>query len=393
MKTICSFGFFLLIWLSASSCKKVASDEPIVTPVLKSVSWNESSESGAALAVVEKDIPNFQSTNLGNSRTLRVLLPEYYYSDSVFIKVSVELETDTKNPIDYYFALNGQPFKLLPESKTIRVPNGHNTLRVYAMNSIHQKSEVLTIPDIVVNMSYKVLYVNDGQDFTALNFKNILANLYSSRTIEKIIVVGIDATGNRLNEYGTIDSNGHSVVCFSSAGQIGNKAKEYTAFLTEEVMPYINKNFRSQTGAENTAIMGSSLGGLSAFNIAWMKPTLFGRVGAFSGSFWWRGYAGNNPTGEQINQSRIMQYLVKLSTKRAGMKFWFEAGTNDETGDRDGDGIIDAIDDTKDLMLALKTLGYVENQDYVYVQVGGGQHNQLTWSQVLDDFLIWCYGK
>ena len=75
------------------------------------------------------------------------------------------------------------------------------------------------------------------------------------------------------------------------------------------------------------------------------------------------------------------------------MKFWFEAGTNDETSDRDGDGIIDAIDDTKDLMLDLKALGYIENQDYVYVQVAGGQHNQSTWSQVLDDFLIWCYGK
>lgn len=392
MKTICSFGFFLLIWLSASSCKKVASDEPIVTPVLKSVSWCESNESGGAITAIEKDIPNFQSTNLGNSRTLRVLLPEYYYSDSVFIKVSVELEAAATSSIVYYYALNGQTFKVLPDSKTIRVPNGHNTIRVYAMNSIHQKSDVFTIPDVVVNTSYKVLYVNDGQDFAALNFKATLENLYASQSIEKIIVVGIDATGNRLNEYGTIDTEGHSMVCYSSAGQIGNKAKEYTAFLTEEVMSYINQNFRVARGAENTAIMGSSLGGLSAFNIAWMKPSLFGRVGAFSGSFWWRSYAGNNPTGEQINQSRIMQYLVRSSTKRAGMRFWFEAGTNDETSDRDGDGIIDAIDDTKDLMLALKTLGYVENQDYVYVQVEGGQHNQSTWSQVLDDYLIWCYG-
>lgn len=393
MKTICSFGFFLLLYLSANSCKKTIADEPIVTPVLKSVSWNESGESGAALTVVEKDIFNFHSTNLGNSRTLRVLLPEYYYSDSVFIKVNVELETVTTSPIEYYYALNGQAFKVLPESKVVRVPNGQNTLRVYAINSIHQKSDVFTISDIVVNTCYKVLYVNDGQDFAALNFKNTLTTLYSDRSIEKIIVVGIDAAENRLNEYGTIDFEGHSVICFSSAGQIGNKAKEYTAFLTEEVMPYINQNFRVATGAENTAIMGSSLGGLSTFNIAWMKPSLFGRVGAFSGSFWWRGYAGNNPTGEQINQARIMQYLVKSSTKREGMKFWFEAGTNDETSDRDGDGIIDAIDDTKDLMLDLKTLGYVENQDYIYVQAAGGQHNQSTWAQVLDDFLIWCYGK
>ncbi|SDB90856.1 alpha/beta hydrolase [Williamwhitmania taraxaci] len=386
-------SLFLIACLSVQGCKKQNINQPIVPPILKSVSWSEVGASGAALTVVEKDIPSFQSTNLGNSRTLRILLPEYYYSDSVFIKVTVELETETTNPTRFYYALNGQPFILLPENRVIRVRNGQNTLRVYAVNSIQEKSEVIVLSDIVVNLSYKVLYVNDGQDISALNFKNTLANLYASRSIEKIIVVGIDASANRLNEYGTIDLDGNSVVCFSSAGQIGNRAKEYTAFLTEEVMPFINQNFRVATGAENTAIIGSSLGGLSAFNIAWMKPSLFGRVGAFSGSFWWRGKTGDNPTGQQINEARIMQYLVRSSTKRDGMKFWFEVGTNDETSDRDGDGIIDAIDDTRDLMLELTHLGYTEMDDCAYVLVAGGEHNQTTWSQVLDDFLIWCYGK
>jgi iron(III)-enterobactin esterase len=183
------------------------------------------------------------------------------------------------------------------------------------------------------------------------------------------------------------------VICYSSAGQFGKKAKEYSQFLTEEVIPYINQNYRVKTGPENTSIMGSSVGGLSAFNIAWMKPGLIGKAGAFSGSFWWREYSGTNPTGEQVNQARIMHKLVKNSSKRNGMKFWFEAGTNDETDDRDGDGIIDAIDDTKDLMKELETLGYKENQDFVYVEVPGGQHNQTTWSKVLDDFLIWNYRK
>ncbi len=392
MKNIYSISLYLLLCLSAFSCSKSDSNKPIEIPTLKSVSWNECGESGAALKVVEKVISNFQSTNLGNSRTLRILLPEYYYSDSVLIKVNVELETETTNPTRFYYALNGQAFNLLPDNKIIRVRNGLNTLRLYAVNSIQEKSEVVVLSDIVVNTTYKVLYVNDGQDFTALNFKNTLSNLYASRSIEKIIVVGVDASANRLNEYGTVDSQGQSVICFSSGGQLGNKAKEYTAFITDEVMPYVKENFRVAAGAENASIMGSSLGGLSAFNIAWMKPNLFSNVGVFSGSFWWRGYAGNNPTGDQINQSRIMHHLVKSSTKREGMKFWFEAGTNDESSDRDGDGIIDAIDDTKDLMLDLKTLGYIENHDYVYVQVAGGQHNQSTWAQVLDDFLIWCYG-
>ncbi len=35
------------------------------------------------------------------------------------------------------------------------------------------------------------------------------------------------------------------------------------------------------------------------------------------------------------------------------MKFFFECGTADETEDRNGNGIIDSIDDTKDLIATL----------------------------------------
>ncbi len=41
-----------------------------------------------------------------------------------------------------------------------------------------------------------------------------------------------------------------------------------------------------------------------------------------------------------------------------GMKFFFECGTLDEAGDRNNNGIIDSIDDTKDLISALVDKGY-----------------------------------
>lgn len=382
-----------LFCLSIIGCEKPAESETTNAPMILNVTWNEVGSDPAAIKVIQKDITNFQSTGLANSRSLHILLPEYYDADSVKIKLNIELENDSIKTIAYYFAINSENFILLPENKTILISNGINNLKVYAMNTDLQKSNVFNLTDVNVNTNYKVLYINDGQDIPSLNFKTILENLYTANSIEKIIIVGIDASGNRLNEYGTIDSAGNSVICYSSIGQIGKKAKEYATFLTDEVMPYINQNYRVKTGPESTSLMGSSVGGLSAFNIAWMKPGLFGKTGTFSGSFWWREYSGTNPTGEQINQARIMHKLVKNSSKRNGMKFWFEAGTNDETDDRDGDGIIDAIDDTKDLMQELKSLGYAENQDYVYVEVVGGQHNQSTWSKVLDDFLIWNYSK
>lgn len=386
----------LLIGFTLIACENPSqnkTDETTTAPKIVSVKWTEIIETSVANSVIQKNISNFPSTNLGNSRTLRLLLPYYYDSAFVKIKLDIEIDSSSTGISEIYYAIDKVGFQKLPANKTVSFPTGNHTLSIYAINVNQEKSDIFTSGDFNINSNYKVLYANDGQDFSALNFKTILANLYGSNSIEKIIVVGIDATGNRLNEYGTIDSSGNSVICFSSAGQIGNKAKEYTKFVTDEVMPYINQNYRIKSGAENTAFMGTSLGGLSAFNIAWMKPNLFGKVGAFSGSFWWRGNSGSNPTGEQINQARIMHKLVRDSTKRNGMTFWFEAGTNDETDDRDGDGIIDAIDDTKDLMKELSMLGYSENQDFVYVQIQGGQHNQQTWSQVLDDFLIWGFGK
>jgi len=245
------------------------------------------------------------------------------------------------------------------------------------------KLTIISTPMPADKTELNLLILNDGQEIGQFGVKDIIDSLYKKKLINPVLVVGVHA-GDRMKEFGVGDQPDYL--------KRGDKAADYDEFINDELFAYAKKNATVRK-FKSVVIAGCSQGGLSAFDIAWTHAAKIDKVGVFSGSFWWRGYAGNNPTGEQINQSRIMQNLVKSSTKRAGMKFWFEAGTNDENGDRDGDGIIDAIDDTKDLMLALKTLGYVENQDYVYVQVEGGQHNQSTWSQVLDDFLIWCYGK
>ena len=51
-------------------------------------------------------------------------------------------------------------------------------------------------------------------------------------------------------------------------------------------------------------------------------------------------------------------------------------------------GIIDAIDDTKDLMLAAQ--GKVRSQ--TYVEVPNGIHDYSTWHQVFPQFLTWAAG-
>lgn len=227
---------------------------------------------------------------------------------------------------------------------------------------------------------YKVLYLNDGQDLFHLHLPAILDRLYAQRAIEPIIVVAVHTTTDRLREYG--------IAGRPNAQGLGNRAKKYTDCLISEIMPAINRRYRTLHGATHTAILGASLGGLSAFDIAWNYPHLFGAVGVFSGSFWWR-TDDSSPQAKQ--DSRILHRLVRASPACPPLRFWFQAGTEDETNDRDGDGVIDAIQDTTELIDELTARGYRTGDDIVYVEVEGGRHDQATWAEVLPEFLTWAF--
>ena len=96
-------------------------------------------------------------------------------------------------------------------------------------------------------------------------------------------------------------------------------------------------------------IAGSSMGGLSAFDIAWNHPDKISKVGLFSGSFWWRDKSSDDSTYSD-EENRIMYSKLKASRKKPGLQYWFYAGAEEEKSDRDKDNIIDVIGDTKDII-------------------------------------------
>jgi enterochelin esterase-like enzyme len=233
---------------------------------------------------------------------------------------------------------------------------------------------------------YPVLYLNDGQDLAVLRVKTTLQALYDAKQLPHLIVVGIPTNADRLNEYGTAHTADYK-------GR-GAKAAAYTRFVIDEVLPEINALYRTRTEPAHTALLGASLGGLSAFDIVWNNPSVFGVCGVCSGSFWWR-TAGTDLKAKTI--SRIAHKMVRAAAanhkRKTGLRFWFQAGTADEQEDRDKNGVIDAIQDTTELMDELAKKGYKRNQDMVYVEVPGGQHNPATWATVLDMFLQFAFGR
>ena len=227
---------------------------------------------------------------------------------------------------------------------------------------------------------YPVLYLHDGQDVGQLRLRETLARLTANGRLRPLIVVAIPTTADRLQEYGTAVA--------ANAQGLGRKAAQYECFVVEEVMPWVNQTFRTKTEAKETAVLGASLGGLAAFDLAWNYPELFGTVGVFSGAFWWR--AGDEETAVPPGR-RIAHSLVRQSRHRPGFRAWFQAGTLDERADRDNNGVIDAIQDTLELMEELRAGGEENGRQLVYLEVPGGRHDYTTWAKVLPTFLTWAF--
>lgn len=230
-----------------------------------------------------------------------------------------------------------------------------------------------------LTQSYPWLIANDGQDMKAVNLRATLQQLQRDGLMEPTIVIAIHAPHDRRQVYG--------IAAEADFKQRGALASAYSLFLKDEIIPYLMKEYRAKR--ETGAIMGFSLGGLQAFDMAWHHPDLFAKVGVFSGSFWWRRKAYEE--GYQ-DHDRIMLDLVARG-HRQPLKFWLQVGTHDENADRDQDGLIDAVGDSRDLVRLLTAKGYDFWNDIRYLEIPNGHHNQTTWAEVLPDFLQWAFGS
>ena len=223
-----------------------------------------------------------------------------------------------------------------------------------------------------------LLLINDGQDLVTMNFEFILQNLYNQQDISNLFCVGFHCSEDRKNEYGTakiLDYKGR-----------GAKAAAYTRFIFEEALPFLRKTYQIKS-FKDKSYAGFSLGGLSAMDIVWNEPQEFKMAGVFSGSFWWRDKCQDDADFDE-NLHRIMHRQVREGDYYPWLKFFFEVGTQDETADRNNNGIIDAIDDTISLIDELKLKGYTDD-DIKYLELQDGRHDVPTWARSFPDFLKW----
>lgn len=246
----------------------------------------------------------------------------------------------------------------------------------------HINLTIINTPVPDEKTDFNLLLINDGQDIEKLRVKEIIDSLYKKKLIKPLVAVAIIAE-DRMNEYG--------VAKLPDYKNNGLSAAKYSAFVDDELYPFIKK----KTGVRkfnSITIAGCSLGGLSAFDIAWDHADRINNVGVFSGSFWIR---DKDVTAADYSddKNRIIINKIRSSRKKPHLKYWFYAGDNEEKGDRDKDGITDVVDDTKDLIELIKTKNVASPDDIKFTEMKEGIHDYTSWSHVFPQFLIWAVGK
>ena len=235
------------------------------------------------------------------------------------------------------------------------------------------------VPDELAEDAYFLVF-NDGQILDEVRIAQVLKEIEGAGL--QAFAVGIHASDHRLQDYGVSGQPDYK--------NRGSLAGEYKHFLVVELYPFIKRIFRFEPTTTRSAIIGFLLSGLSALDIGWAHPELFSKVGVFSGSFWWRSRAFSpaNPDAHRIMHDRLSRSFYK-----PGLKFWFQTGTDDESSDRNNNGIIDSIDDTQDVIRVLESLGYENGKDIAYLEIQGGRHEPSTWANALPNLIQWIFNQ
>jgi len=207
---------------------------------------------------------------------------------------------------------------------------------------------------------YPVLYMHDAQNLfdakTAFSGEwNVDESLDSLNA--KVIVIGIEhGNDKRIDELTPFKHPKHG----------GGNADAYLDFIVKTLKPEVDKKYRTKTSAKNTAIMGSSLGGLVSYYAILKYPEVFGKAGVFSPSFWF---------SNDI-------YTLTENTKKIKTKIYFLAGDSESDEMVPDMQRMEKLVDTK--RCACKHLSKE-------VIVRGGQHSEKLWREHFVNAYLWLF--
>lgn len=228
---------------------------------------------------------------------------------------------------------------------------------------------------------FPVLYLHDGQNLFDPSTSFVPGRTWrvaetadaviGAGEVEPLIIVGIANTGDhRLSEY-----------TYTRDWKMGGgETDKYGRLITEELMPFINANYRTlngktgngqtQTGKDpaHTGMGGSSLGGLATLYLGLKYPDVFGKLAVLSPSVWWN----NKSIIGYVNQARL-EHRPRI---------WLDIG--DAEGRR-------TLADADLLERRLIANGWRQETELHYERVSGGTHDEAAWARRVGPMLRFLF--
>ena len=247
--------------------------------------------------------------------------------------------------------------------------------------------------------TYPVLYMQDGQNVfnpeTATNgitweAARTAQDLINQGKIEPIIIVAVWNSPERFFEY--FPEKAAEYLTAQDKDEINKTVEElggqkaqftgdaYANFLAEELKPFMDEKFRTKPEQENTALCGSSMGGLISMYTLFEYQKLFGKAACLSTH--WPVLMDNN----NMNPSDAIRKYMELNVPDPkNHSLYFDYGTvgldkNYELHQKMVDNL-------------LIQSGYKKGENLVTKRIESGEHNEKSWQDRFDNVLLFLFKK
>lgn len=219
-------------------------------------------------------------------------------------------------------------------------------------------------------MRYPVLYLQDGQNLfdgatsyvpgRYWRIGETASELHFDCSMQPLIIVGINHAGVvRIDEY---------TPSRDARIKMGGKAELYGRMLVEELKPLIDARYRTKSGASETGIGGSSLGGLVSLYIGLRYPEVFGKLAVLSPSVWW-------------DDRLILREVDSIATSSRA-RIWLDAGT------AEGEATLSGVRLLRDRLLSK---GWRLDEGLRYFEDEGAGHEESAWAKRVPSFLRFLF--
>ena len=248
-----------------------------------------------------------------------------------------------------FVELAGAP-PLLPEKSDAPLAGTVETARFVNPATGHQHTAWVYLPPGLKRdgSGYPLIVVLDGTPYTTtIPGPAILDALIARGGLRPIVAVFVDTS-------------------FDRAGQL-SCSPSFSEMLATVIVPRIRESYHAGLAARDTAMAGSSLGGLASTCAALTHPEVFGNVLSQSGSYWWTPDETPEWTTRQVSQRPPRT-----------VRFFQEVGAME---------IPQQLDTNRRFRDALRSNGVtVDYREF------NGNHHYLAWHRGFADGLVSLFG-